>query len=208
VSQRKQRTFRLETPERAGAKLCVEFYWAGDRWAHRIVATAGEQSLALLTSCENDSATHWPESPALQELEPSAEATGITVGQCCFLMGATSSAHWSVCATSQNREQAPGITFDVACRIKEPPQWLGSSYCLEEGRLQQLDASTAKLSTGIGDFRIVALPLTDDSAIALCELHTTGNQLKFRCNANSKAQHPATHRWQYCVEMMPVSQES
>jgi hypothetical protein len=202
VSQRKQRTFRLETPERAGAKLCVEFYWADDRWAHRIVATAGEQSLALLTSCEDDSATHWPESPALQELEPSAEATEKTVGDCCFLMGATSSAHWSVSATAQNREQAPGITFDVACRVKEPPQWLGSSYRLGEGRLQQLDGSTAKVSTDLGEFRIVALPLTDDSTIPSCELHIDGNQLKFRCNTNSGAQLPSTHRWQYRVEMM------
>jgi hypothetical protein len=139
----------------AGA-LRIGFAYAGDRWGHWIEpacfagdrlaqpwtaesrlalpstaesrlalpSTAGEVS-ARLESLEGQPDDPWPASPALQSLHVEQRGGGIVVA---LLVGMAGSSHWSL--SVEANAQLHRATFDVACRTRAEPAWLGSTYSL------------------------------------------------------------------------------
>jgi hypothetical protein len=108
----------------------VAFERAGDRWRH-VVTVAGAP---LLTSIEgpHDHAAdpRWPASPALTEVSLVAAA-----GRSAILgLGLAGRSHFSV-SVAAHPALPDTLLFEVACRIQEPPAWLGSTYRTADGGL-------------------------------------------------------------------------
>ncbi len=111
--------------------LQVVFQRHADRYAHQIICTAADGSQIVWASQEGTAEETWPSSPPLQTLHVETRLDG---SQAIMLVGMAGRSHWSMSVEAD--EQHHQILFDVACRISEPPLWLGSSYqCLEVAAL-------------------------------------------------------------------------
>lgn len=97
--------------------------WSGDRVIHYVDWVAGRQSFRLLESVEGDEQQEWPPSPALQQLTIEQRSARRQVA---LLVGMAGQSHWSVSIENEPSERR--LTFDVACRIAEPSNQLGSQY--------------------------------------------------------------------------------
>jgi hypothetical protein len=111
-------------------QLRAKFVRRGDRIAHTIELEVGDETVALLESCEGSVVEHWPASPPVQELErgPGASASpslDAATPQVAWLIGRAGASHWSA---SVEAHADGSILFDVACRLREAPTWLGSRY--------------------------------------------------------------------------------
>jgi hypothetical protein len=103
--------------------LRLEFEWREDRYGHQIFGTARDGDHGLLISEEGNSDEAWPASPALQSLHLEKRPDGT---QMLMLVGMAGRSHWSMSVeadVARNR-----LSFDVACRLHERPDWLGSTY--------------------------------------------------------------------------------
>lgn len=103
--------------------LEVRFVWAVDRWSHCVVLDGQPvwQSLEGPWPCDRD--PDWPASPAFVEIDRVGSgplAAVVAVG----LAGRT---HYSV-SISADAHRPAALLFDVACRIHQTPQWIGTSY--------------------------------------------------------------------------------
>lgn len=98
----------------------ILFEWCGDRWSHAIffrgVDAAAWRSVEGPDEAAGDAA--WPASPVLVELSPVPSATAV-VG-----VGRAGRSHYSVSFTAKG----PRLLVECACRIHEPPGWIGSTY--------------------------------------------------------------------------------
>jgi hypothetical protein len=118
--------------------LRLVLFRAGDRYAHRIellsaegelVASASSVEGALVGQASPDgshaSFAHvsetWPASPPFQQFHRQ-EIDGRPAW---FFVGMAGKSHWSASVTA--RDDAPGWEFDVACRFREAPGYLGSA---------------------------------------------------------------------------------
>ena len=102
--------------------VTVTFHWIGDRWTHAVEI----EGCGLWRSVEGpraDGNDRWPASPVLVELAPLETAHGLTV----LGVGLAGRSHFSA-----SIGPAPGehgrVRFEIACRVVEPPIWLGSTY--------------------------------------------------------------------------------
>ena len=117
------------------------FTWSGDRWTHRI--TAGEATIwtSLDGPCPPANDPRWPASPVLVELSrvtlPRGDVAG---GQSMAIVGVglAGRSHFSA-SIPPDSSMADAIRFEIACRVHEPPGWLGSTYRAGD-RLVQLTA--------------------------------------------------------------------
>ncbi|MCL4203364.1 MAG: hypothetical protein KJ000_12755 [Pirellulaceae bacterium] len=100
-------------------RLC--FVWNGDRYAHRLQMTDGGEEEVCLESLEGVDGENWPPSPALQQLSFQSGASG---EPCALLVGMAGKSHWSMSVEANELS----LLFDVACRVHEPPERLGSRY--------------------------------------------------------------------------------
>lgn len=126
----------IESGERL---LRLVLFRAGDRYAHRIELLASDGELiASAASVEGSfvgqalpdgshaSFAHvsetWPASPPFQQFHRQ-EIDGRPAW---FFVGMAGKSHWSASVTA--RDDVPGWEFDVACRYRETPGYLGSAY--------------------------------------------------------------------------------
>lgn len=106
--------------------LQVVLRYENDRWQHAVgLQEAGEVRL-LAHSVEGRQDDLWPPSPAFQELHVEERAERRVT----FLTGMAGSSHWSASITCDPARNL--ATFDVACRCKQTPTWLGSLYQVAE----------------------------------------------------------------------------
>jgi len=126
--------------------LAVVFTWSGDRWTHR-VTTAGAAEDAGWASLDGPwpptgGDPRWPASPVLVELSrvalPQAAAAG---GQAIVGVGLAGRSHFSA-SIAPDPTVTDGIRFEIACRLHEPPDWLGSTYRVGQ-HLMQVTATDA-----------------------------------------------------------------
>ncbi len=105
-------------------RLNVEFRWLADRFAQRLVDEHGH---VLGESIEGDDSDVWPPSPPLQQLSrESVNDDHVILG-----VGAAGKSHWSISVEVVASDSGEGLKYDLACRCKSPPSWLGSSYRLD-----------------------------------------------------------------------------
>jgi hypothetical protein len=106
----------LETPN-----LRVVFSACGDRQGHDVFVKSGTEWLRRFASQEGTSDDAWPISPAIQEIHVHRAPTGKQL----LGVGMAGKSHWSL---SISPEGSGAILFDVACRVRGVPHFLGSTY--------------------------------------------------------------------------------
>lgn len=122
-------------------RLIVEFYQQADRVGHALLAVAGDRELLLAESVEGNTEQDWPPSPPLQQLSWETTPDG---RRCALLVGMAGISHWSASVVADEA----AIRFELACRAKQPPEVLGTTYASAEAAF---DAGTeAALSTAHG----------------------------------------------------------
>jgi hypothetical protein len=139
--------------------ITATFTWAGDRWGHLITPleageAAGWESCDAPWSPAND--PRWPSSPVLVELSrvevPQAGAAGTPaiVG-----VGLAGRSHFSA-SIAPDPHAANALRFEIACRLHEPPVWLGSTYRAGGGRIQltAIDGATVLPRTVVWSYSI------------------------------------------------------
>lgn len=137
-------TSRLPVRLDAGG-LSVVFTWSGDRWTHR-VTTAGAAEDSGWASLDGPwpptRDPRWPASPVLVELSrvalPQAAAAG---GQAIVGVGLAGRSHFSA-SIAPDPTVTGAVRFEIACRLHEPPDWLGSTYRVGR-QLMQVTATDA-----------------------------------------------------------------
>lgn len=121
----------------AGSSV-VEFTWDGDRWRHELITAAGRWT-SVEGPLDEAGDDRWPASPVLVELSLARLAGGSAV----LGVGLAGRSHFSLSAAT-----CPGVAdtilFEAACRIHEPPAWLGSTYRAPDGRIVRISAPAAR----------------------------------------------------------------
>lgn len=171
-------------PAIEGGGLKVVFRRLADRYAHRVEWIAPEGAISLLESIEGAADEDWPASPPLQELHFEQRIGG---KQLALLVGRAGASHWSLSieldpATSK-------IAFDVACRLRSAPAWLGSSY----RRLDLVDERVSVLARS-GEWQL--WPEGDEGRI--CQLCCHPSELELAPGRPS-GPWPQTVRWKYTL---------
>ncbi len=141
------------------------FTWTGDRWAHRI--TTGEATIwtSLDGPCSPANDPCWPASPVLVELSRVSVPRGdAAVGQAIVGVGLAGRSYFSASIASDPHD-AGVIRFEIACRLHEPPGWIGSTYRQGDRlfRLTPLDDSTTLPRTVVWAYSIGPTGMTSVS---------------------------------------------
>jgi hypothetical protein len=97
--------------------------------------------------------------------------------------------HWSVAIQPLPNKAA--IDFDYACRVKEQPQWLGSTYTVlsADWHVESMNCLTLQ----VGDSIIRCETLTEHSECRLVE----SDQLSIVAKTETAGELPRTIRWKY-----------
>ena len=117
--------------------LRLAFVKQSDRYAQRIDLRRGTEFIPCWESVEgfdsvispspvlplSSSSPGWPPSPPFQEVHLDTRADG---KQIALAIGRAGTSHWSLSVVPFS--QGSGFVFDVACRVRERPIELGSSY--------------------------------------------------------------------------------
>ena len=171
----------------------VRFIQQGDRYAHQIEVVDGQHKSVLLSSCEGTDRANWPPSPVLQQLTVGDHHGGDRV---LLLVGQAGRSHWSMSVEAAESDAA--LSFDVACRVQQEPEWLGSTYRWEP----PLEVSTAAhtVEMCLADTRCRFL-IESSSGKAESEIETAGER-RFQIGAVPAAGTlPRTVRWKYRLEI-------
>lgn len=184
----------LTSRDRHGRGLRIDFLRSGDRYAHRIVGIDGDgRTVGLMESIEDGLETAWPSSPALQELNVEGVA---------MLIGMAGDGHWSLSVEPLPGGGAPGLVFDVACRVKSLPANLTSTYRVAELVKIAVSSSSLRLATHTGEYHVQSA-CVDNAAVAdSCQLLLGKNILKLACDSKLPDSPPATLRWRYVVRLV------
>jgi hypothetical protein len=206
VSGRSGPVAKLTALDEHGHGLVVRFYWLGDRYGHSIDAVDGSAIRPLLESLEGNSHDNWPASPPLQNISTSSVESDSEHGHVAMLVGAAGTSHWSMCVSARDRcdlsrdanLNQSELIFDVACRLKESPVWLGTSYRAIAGQV----AISEKFQQAYVPVDLPACAVTCESG--QLQLDTSSDAFPIiRCNASSIAvdSTPTTARWKYVLRL-------
>lgn len=135
-------------------RLEVVFLRTGDRWGHRVLVDGAPR----FVSEEGPTATgddRWPVSPVLTEVALVAAAGGPAV----VGVGRAGRSHFSLSIT-RHPTIPDAVVVEAACRIHEPPGWLGSTYRPPEAPPAAAPASATPAggTPGEGLIRVPAPP--------------------------------------------------
>ena len=174
----------LEAISEQGSGLRLTFSWIGDRFAQQVDYCGPEETIPLLTSVEGNDQAIWPPSPPLQQLTFEERPRGPIA----LLIGMAGTSHWSVSVEAdQARAQ---ICFDVACRIGQPPRFLGSTY-LSAQPVEAAQVAPICLAEGVV---LESLPVCDEVADDAGAIEIADCQIKIAAASSEVA---GTRRWKY-----------
>lgn len=100
----------------------VVFLWSGDRWRHTVTLAGGEVAESVEGAADGGD-PRWPESPSLVELS----ALELERTPAILAVGLAGRSHFSA-SIRPHPARADTILFEMACRLKDRPDWLGSTY--------------------------------------------------------------------------------
>ncbi len=134
----------------ANPQLSVEFQLEADRFHHRICLGDPADGQRTLTSIEGTDQDRWPPSPVFQEIDACTLGDG---HEGLLGVGAAGISHWSL-ALQGNRH----LSFEVACRVSDHPEFLGSSYRFSEA-VEIVDSTVGSvvLRSAAADWRLELL---------------------------------------------------
>jgi hypothetical protein len=100
----------------------VVFVWQSDRWRHSVSIDGMPLAISLEHTAGGRDRS-WPASPPLVELSTLETPNGPAI----LAVGLAGRSHYSA-SISPHPAEPDAMLFEIACRIKEPPVWLGSTY--------------------------------------------------------------------------------
>jgi hypothetical protein len=175
-----------------GGGFQVAFERQGDRYGHTVSLVQEGRAVTLVVSLEGSADERWPASPPLQQLHVEVRPGGVQVA---LLVGMAGTSHWSLsCAL----DPAIGeVSVEAACRVRDTPQWLGSSYRLAEGTRALQCAEGVRLQSLAGGCRIEA-----ESVVC-----PTDGRLEFPLSIEA-VDGPSTLQWRYRFRRLESSAEA
>ena len=165
--------------------LRVTFERHDDRYAHRIdVFQDGSDPVCVLRSVEGYSHQPWPASPPIQEVHLEDRPDGSRVALC---VGMAGTSHWSLSVEMAADGQT--AIFDVACRLRDTPETVGSEYEVMD------PAWTDRIAVTTSDDSSPTALLRRDDRLLL---------------APAPAEHtlPRTLQWRYTIAIVSASQQN
>lgn len=109
----------------------VVFTWSGDRWMHRVLLHGETVWESVDGPWPLGGDPRWPASPVLVELDRVGSGPAAAI----VAVGLAGRSHFSASVSRVPAAPAAGehdglfdVLFELACRVHEPPPWLGSSY--------------------------------------------------------------------------------
>jgi hypothetical protein len=165
-----------------------------DRYVQTLVlaahSAAKQRETAVLTSVEGDSHQIWPASPPLQDLNFHGLPDGRTAA---LAVGRAGKSHWSL-AWEASRDQ-PLLVCDVACRVKETPGYLASTWTMAD-HLSVTQTGGLRIKV---DNAIVLVDIEDQQFATKCE--QVGRKV---CLLPDSIEFdlPTTVRWRYRISIV------
>lgn len=184
-----KKNFEIEARVATDIAVRVNLAFEQDRFVTEISGIFDSAVVSLLRSVEGTSQDVWPPSGALQEVLPQEHETGRLLAA----VGRAGKSHWSTVVLCS--EPAGTVEFDFACRVKEQPTWLGSTYMLDLAQSKVVDEQCVELEIPgqSAKLRCRAMP---DSRLTLERPH-----LRF-LPENSEPTLPRTERWKYQFQLV------
>jgi len=109
-------------------RTTVRFTWRHDRWTHEILFPDGTAWRSLEGPSTADGDPRWPASSVLVELSRLEGPHGPAL----LGIGLAGRSHFST-SIGPAPDRADRVRFEFACRVAEPPGWLGSTYASPGG---------------------------------------------------------------------------
>lgn len=166
--------------------LKLELVRVEDRFSTTLRLLVDDQETTVLRSVEGDGGTAWPPSPVIQDLSKQEGPSGVFLAG----LGMAGKSHWSV--VIRTIPDSAAIEFDLACRVKKEPEWIGSTYSVLNADSQLESAATLKLEVSGAVIRCETL--TDEPG---CCLESEPGRLTLVSNLNPGRELPRTIRWKY-----------
>ncbi len=149
MAEAKPQSLTLETRD---GRLRIAFHWQRDRFVQQLFV----DSLQAGNSIEGDAQDAWPSSPPLQQLS----LEEINGSQVILGVGAAGQGHWSISVEIDRQEEgADAFKFELACRSKQQPPFLGSTYRLADS----IVLAPTDCASQVRDGRTIASPIELDS---------------------------------------------
>lgn len=182
---------KLQVQDRLGLGLHIVFQWHVDRYAHNILVEKDGRLVPLLASLEDTDNRLWPPSPPIQQanLQEYDGQPRVILG-----LGMAGKSHWSM--SVEVRPDPPSISFDVACRVREKPGPLVSSY-RSMVPATRFDGDRVAMFELASQSCRIELDSASDATVAL-DITETGLAIVVHPD---DAAVPGTFRWQYRVSM-------
>ena len=203
----------------SGAALRIEFQRDADRCRHDILldlpTPSGQRRIVpLLASREGSSNDSWPASPALQNLSVEELAPNKPVA---LLVGMAGRSHWS--ASVEVDPARAALVFDIACRVSQPPRWLGTTYAVcPDFRVTRGDGDLLfqllRAAAGV-EVLLAALPIASEPTAAW-EILEAANPaegsvekglVQIQCCVEAVPRR-LTYRWKYRLQLRPAASAS
>ena len=177
---------QLESASLDEAKLVVRFTFDADRFRTSLLLVTASDERVLLRSLEGDASEAWPPSGPLQEVVPEAANDKPFLAG----VGRGGKSHWSIIATTTDEA---GIEFDMACRVKVDPDFVGSTYELVADDQASIQAESTEPNLvkipGLGGYAVECRAIQG-------EVSLDGERLQIKASESSSGL-PRTERWQY-----------
>ena len=175
----------LEVINESGTGLRARFVRNGDRYAHVVDFLDQGVALPLLASDEGDAEQEWPPSPPLQQVSFEERS----VGNVLLGLGMAGRTHWSMSIEAD--VMAVELRFDVAARLRDHPQRLGSRYRL---------SGPAPIESAEG---AIEFSLAGGRARVCCDAHTilTPSTSEIVLESRDGDPPPTTTRWAYRIRL-------
>lgn len=118
-------------------RTTLRFTWQHDRWAHEILCPDGTVWRSLEGASAAGGDPRWPASPVLVELSRLEGPHGPAL----LGVGLAGRSHFSA-SIGPGPAGADQARFECACRVLEPPGWLGSTYAGPAGVVRIVPVAT------------------------------------------------------------------
>ena len=181
----------LQTGAKGQVVLALQMTHRHDRFAAELQFRSDHtSSVPILRSIEGDDRRIWPPSPTIQQLMRQENEAGEFLAG----VGMAGNSHWSLSMVVIDGE-FPALEFDVACRVKVDPEWLGSTYQILSGQpiLSEVGARVV-----LGNHVMQVEPAAN---VGACDVNIDNNRL---CVAARQLAGPLprTVRWTYRISLV------
>lgn len=191
----------------AAISFGLKFEHVDDRYAHCVFARSPEwdEDRVLLSSVEGDALSDWPSSPPVQDLlcqEIDGRPVVMTVGM-------AGGSHWSAACGLTQTDDAVVLDFDMACRVSQHPDWLGSTY--QWGPLADpKESGTDRFQIALGSrFELRIIQVETEGYAGRCQFESpcirvevpVERAMELSLGSGSPSSPTRTLRWRYQLEI-------